>query len=1320
MSFLTRLSLANRLVVALMSLAVIAFGLFGVSALRQELIPSLETPQATVAAFYRGATPDIVAQDVTEPLEDALTGVKGVTKVRSTSSTGTSQISVEWEYGDEGDEILADIKSAVDSVTPTLPDDVDPEVIQASTDDIPAIVVSASADLPLRELSPIVDDIAVKKIGDVEGVRLVRLGGQDTTRVDIKLDNERLRRYDITAATVTQSVTAQLQTIPAGNSYNDTSQLTVEVGSAPDTLAQIRKLPIATPEDDSVRLEKMATVKEVSIERTSIARANQQPALSLEILKTSDADSVEVSHAVRALFPELERQIGNGAEIEVVFDQSTLIEESLDGLATEGALGLIFAVLVILAFLLSLRATIVTAISIPLSLLIAMIGLWVGDFSLNLLTLAALTVAVGRVVDDSIVVIENIKRRAAHTRRLAMGDIIAAVQEVGGAVTASTLTTVVVFLPIGLVGGQSGELFRPFALTVAIALGASLLVALTIIPLLAFWIMRGPRGAGDRAESVDDSERVTPIQRGYLPILRSALRHPLIALSLAVLILVATVGALQFVKTDFIGSSGDDRALLITQTLPPGTKLDNTSEAAKQVEQALSDNPDVETYLAGIGQASNPEAAGEPNIVNYSITLKESTEPDVATQNLRDQLDELSNAGDLIVRPSSEGWQSNDLTVTVVGTDDEEMRAAAAAIQEKIEQVPNLINIETDVSDQRPLLRVKLNRDKAADLGFTQQDIGQAVAAALQGQKVGSVTLNTDDDSLDVYVRTSTNGLSPKQVGMLKLPVSQLQQTKAINAATDRLKEKSDALKDANDELSDQQDVLEDLQEDLTDEQDALSDDQDAVADDQEDLADKQKAKAERDQDKADREFVEDIRDAREDMDDAEDDVDDAESVPAEPDPSDLPPPGVPAGARELAIQQYKQARAAGIQAAKGQVEAAEAQMEALEDALDDFRDQRRDQTKQQDDQEELGDRAKDIGDKQKAVGDEQSELGDQAKAIGDLQKDIGDKQSDLADEQEDIQDIRAGQIRLKSIASIKVENAPTTVRHNDGDKAITVKGTPVPDSDLTQVGNDFNAAVASVQLPESISLDTGGALEEQQKANRQLVLAMLAAIVLVFIIMVATFKSLWQPLILLPAIPFAATGAILGLLVTNVALGVPAMIGLLMLIGIVVTNAIVLIDLINNYRKRGEDSLTAIVDGARLRLRPIIMTAAATIFALLPMGLGLTGGGLFISRPLAVVVIGGLVSSTMLTLIIVPILYGLVTRSIGKRARQRWQHTQLPVSVGGPAGDAAAADADATPPTSQRPAAEQSAPTNAPAQADEDGPSPWQRPEDDRPTTIR
>ncbi|HLT62277.1 MAG TPA: efflux RND transporter permease subunit, partial [Microlunatus sp.] len=223
-------------------------------------------------------------------------------------------------------------------------------------------------------------------------------------------------------------------------------------------------------------------------------------------------------------------------------------------------------------------------------------------------------------------------------------------------------------------------------------------------------------------------------------------------------------------------------------------------------------------------------------------------------------------------------------------------------------------------------------------------------------------------------------------------------------------------------------------------------------------------------------------------------------------------------------------------------------------------------------------------------------------------------------------------------------EKTPITVRHVDGQRSVTITATPTG-SDLGAVSAGLFTAVDQVDLPAGVTVEQGGASTEQQEAFTQLGLAMLLAIVLVFIIMVATFRSLLQPLILLVSIPFAATGALVGLLATNTALGVPAMVGLLMLIGIVVTNAIVLIDLINTYRERGSEPQQAIVDGARLRLRPIIMTAAATICALTPMAFGLTGGGVFISRPLAVVVIGGLVSSTILTLILVPVLYSLVSR---------------------------------------------------------------------------
>jgi HAE1 family hydrophobic/amphiphilic exporter-1 len=296
------------------------------------------------------------------------------------------------------------------------------------------------------------------------------------------------------------------------------------------------------------------------------------------------------------------------------------------------------------------------------------------------------------------------------------------------------------------------------------------------------------------------------------------------------------------------------------------------------------------------------------------------------------------------------------------------------------------------------------------------------------------------------------------------------------------------------------------------------------------------------------------------------------------------------------------------------------------------------------DEQADKADEAAEQADEQARKADEQTEKS----------KEQREEQEELADEQKEIADVRAKPIRVKDVAEIKQVLAPTTVTQIDGTPSVTVTATPE--------GGDLGALTETIQqrldTPENqtpgVTATLGGSAEDQQEAFSQLGLAMLAAIVLVFIIMVATFGSLLQPLILMISIPFAATGAVVGLLVTDTPLGVPSMIGLLMLIGIVVTNAIVLIDLINQYREKGEDLQTAVIDGARLRLRPIIMTACATIFALIPMGLGLTGGGAFISRPLAVVVIGGLVSSTVLTLLLVPVLYTLIERRSERRRLQR------------------------------------------------------------------
>ncbi|WP_152360711.1 efflux RND transporter permease subunit [Microlunatus speluncae] len=1204
MALLTRLSLINRLVVALLSLAIIVFGVIATFSLKQELLPSITAPQAVVIVQFPGAAPDIVADEATAPIEQAVRNVSGVTSVDSLSSTNSAQITVMWEYGQDDDKVLGEINSAVSAAKSGLPDDVETEVFAGSTDDIPVVQLAVSSDLELDKFGPLVDDIAVNALSGLPGVRDVTLSGQDTKQVTVTLKQDRLDDHELTAQQVNQAIQSQLSSMPAGTTFDGNEELSVEVGSAPGSVDAIKKLPIATSESP-VPLSELADVKLESISRSSISRADGRPSLGLAVMKTPDADTVKISHAVQSALPGLQDELGNNAAFSTVFDQAPMIEQSLHDLAVEGGLGLIFAIIVILLFLLSARSTLITAISIPLSLLIAMIGLWIGEYSLNLFTLAALTVAVGRVVDDSIVVVENIKRHSlgSTARRLTIDQVVTSVKEVAGAVTASTLTTVAVFLPVAFVSGSTGELFRPFSITVAIALVASLLVSLTIVPLLAYWFFRGrkPKAGAPAKAAEEDPERETRLQRGYLPVLRWTLRHPVITLAISLVIFIGTLGASTLLKTDFLGSLGDDRALQINQELPSGTRLDATAEAASKIEKVLGDDPDVKSYQSTIGQA------GEPNVVTYSVTLGDQADAGAATDRLRAAVSEVPDSGEIRVTSATAAYTSNDVTVTVTGDDQKALATATEKVQQAVAAVPGLSDVRTDLSEQRPVLRVKVDLTKAADYGFTQTEIGTAVAAALRGTPVGEITV--DGETNDVVIRTHAPNAKPAEIAKLKLPVSQVQQQKAQQKAQDALEEKSDALEKKQDDLQDRQKALQQKQEDQADQ---AKEDAEEQGDDQRNDLEQSRADAEDDLDEL-RDQLRELRDSPE---------------PTPPAPPPGPPqPGQPGGApvtqEQLAYQKALEQRAQAIAQLQSAIKQAEAGIEQIEDQLEAMQDQEDESQQQEQDQQELADEGDAIADDQEALADEQKAL---------------------AEEQQDLADLKARAITVGDVAKVVKEQTPVSVKHVDGQRAVTITATPTG-ADLGAVSAALMSNVNGVDLPAGVSVEQGGASTEQQEAFVQLGLAMLLAIVLVFIIMVATFRSLLQPLILLVSIPFAATGALVGLLATNTALGVPAMVGLLMLIGIVVTNAIVLIDLINHYRERGAEPQAAIIDGARLRLRPIIMTAAATICALTPMAFGLTGGGVFISRPLAVVVIGGLVSSTILTLLLVPVLYSLVSK---------------------------------------------------------------------------
>ncbi|WP_258771825.1 efflux RND transporter permease subunit [Brevibacterium aurantiacum] len=1154
MSFLTRLSLRNRALIALISVVAIIFGIIGAGALKQELFPSLENPQATVTSSYEGATPEAVEQEVTDPLEGALTALPEVEDMTSTSSAGSSSITVSTKYGEDSDDVVKSLQRAVSQVQATLPEGVEPTVNTAGTDDIPVLALSVTSDADEDKLAANLEDIAEPELKKVDGVSQVMIAGAKTKQVEVTIRRDDLEDEGANLDEIAGILQSNGIPTSAGELKSDEGTAPVEVGTRIRSVDAIKDLVISG-KDDPIKLSDVADVKIENQPVESISRTNGQPSLSVSIMKESDANTVDVSAAVSEKLPELEKSMGDNSEFVSAFDQAPFIEQSIHDLLVEGGLGLFFAVLVILVFLLSVRATIITAISIPLSLLIAMVGLWMGGETLNMLTLGALTISVGRVVDDSIVVIEAIRRRHASGGEK-FANILAAVSEVSGAITASTLTTVAVFLPLAFVSGQTGEMFRPFALTATIALLSSLFVALTIVPVLAYWFLR-QREAKVKLTRAEKKE-IRRSRKGMLSEWRSEKK-----------------AAKKASKKQDILTAG------------------------------RHDEPSTEATTAGAATAS-----AEPH---YGATDEEAGE-----------VDELAGMHSPVTR-----LQKTYMPVISFSTKHPVVMILVAVLLliGTGAMVPQL-KTELFGDTGQDSLQVSQTFDPGTDLDEASQQ-AEPVEKILEDNSdvesyqlsVGGSTFGfTDDSSITgTYIITSKSGVSAQSisdelqkefddlsdVGQVEVQSQSSTpgaQTIDVTLSASDVKELDDATKTVTDKLEGvpgTQSVTSDLE---------------AVQPVIEVKVDHEKAAEENLTEASIGQYVQramhgqNIGEVVIDnvshsvllFDRNADTVDELRDLKIPGKPEETAPAGGAAGAAGGADGGAGAAGGAG--GAEGGADASGG-----------------------------------------AGGAGGAGAGGDAGAAGDPGAMAGAPA--LTSEPRFIE--------LSDVAEVKEVKTAPTIRHTDSQRSTTVSVTPAGD-DLGTVSADVQSALNDVDIPDSVSVDTGGATQEQNEAFSQLGLAMLAAILIVFVIMVATFKSLLQPLILLVSIPFAATGSIALSLLTDTPLGLTSMIGLLMLIGIVVTNAIVLIDLINHFRAGGVDLRAAIVHGARLRYRPILMTAAATIFALVPMALGLTGGGVFISKPLAIVVIGGLISSTLLTLILVPVLYLLLEGAKERRAEKK------------------------------------------------------------------
>ena len=1028
MSLISKLSLKNRSVVALITVIVAAFGFISVGGLKQELIPSIEIPSAAIVTSYPGASPEVVDSQVSTPLEQIVLGLEGIESTTVTSTTGLSVLRVSFEYGTTTEAVSERLSTALNDASDLLPSDASPRVISGSFDSVPIIVLAVSDNNGNNErIGKKLEEVAPTLFEQVDGIRDIAVSGAREKRVNLTLDQAALTANGLTQRDIVTAITANGLVLPVGSITDTKGSIAVQVGSAVDTIELFESLPLVpsvpNPLAGVVTVGDVAEVTYEDAPVTTIARTNGKESLAVSIVKTPDGNSVAVSSGVEKLIPDLEEALGGGVTVTTIFDQAPFIEKSIKDLTTEGLLGLSFAVLIILVFLLSFKSTIITAISIPTSVLITFIGLSFADYSLNLLTLGALTISIGRVVDDSIVVIENINRHLSYGEKRRKA-IMTAVKEVAGAITASTITTVAVFLPIALVDGLVGELFRPFAFTVAIALLASLLVSLTIVPVFAYWFLRMPKRLRAAKEAdpknfekkqriaEEEREKKSILQRAYLPILRGSTRRPWLTLFAAVLILGYTFSLVPLLKTNFIDGGGSNQ-FTARLTMPSSTTFEEQDAAAKDVEQQMLALDGVKIVQTTVGSAADGRVAfgAAARGIAFSITAEE----DASIEDLQAQVLNLETPADSEITTSQGGGfgSSETIDIEISASDKSLLQDAVNQVAESMRGLENITAITTTLEADERVMEIKVDREKAASYLLTETQVTGIVASQLRPSPLG--TLRIEEQETQVFIAGQQTPESIDEVRAIRIPTFQ-------------------------------------------------------------------------------------------------------------------------------------------------------------------------------------------------------------------------------------------GLVRLDEIASVEEVLKPTSITSQKGNRTAEVQLTPEGD-DLGAITVAINERLAEIELPLGVEATVGGAAADQAESFQQLGLALLAAVAIVYIVMVATFSSLIQPLLLLISIPFAATGALGLLIITDTPLGVPALIGMLMLIGIVVTNAIVLIDLVNQYRKEGRSVIQSLFDGARQRLRPILMTALATIFALTPMALGLTGDSGFISKPLAIVVIGGLFSSTLLTLILVPTLYWLVE---GRRERKQ------------------------------------------------------------------
>ncbi len=1018
-------------------MGIIIIGYVSFSRLPIDLFPEIEPPIISVLTQYPGASAQDVELNVSKKIESSLSSVTNLKKIRSVSVDNISVVTLEFEYGSNLDEASNDIRSALEFSKRSLPDDAeDPTIFKFSTNIFPILFVAVQAQESYLGLNKIVETEILDPLKRVNGVGTVQAFGGPVRQILVQIDAKKLEAYNITAQQIGQVVQAENLNLPSGAIKMGDMEFNLRVPAEFTNVQEISNLVVSQSGGRLVYLKDVANVVDSLKDRTINVRLNEGRGLQMIIQKQSGANTVQVVADVKAKLAELQKNLPSDVRIEIIQDSSEFIIQSIDNLTEAVLLGGVFVVFVILIFLRQWRATFIIILTIPVSLIGAFIYLYFTGNTINIISLSSLSIAVGMVVDDAIVILENISHHVERGARPREAAVFGS-SEVGLAVTASTFTIVAVFFPLVFIGGIAGIIFNQLGFLVTVMILVSLLAALTLIPMLSSKFLVSTKDKkpikNKLIKTLDNSmeKAFNSVDNLYASILGWALSHKKSVIFIAIGLIIGTVMLFPFIGTEFMPKS-DSSQFSVTLELEPGRNLEQTVEYVKEVEQIIkSEFPEVlfmsvragvndmgfssilfgqneSTNLAGFQIRTSKLAERNRTIFEMADTLRQRLAPIAGIKTFT-----INTAGGMSFLTGAGGAA---VEVDIIGPDLDKSYLVANNLMEHISGISGTRDVRIDIGDPRPEIQITLDRTKLSLNGLNTALVGAAL-------------------------RNNYYGITPTKYR----------------------------------ELGDEYDI-----------------------------------------------FI------------------------------SLPP----------------------------------------------------------------------------------------------------EKKRTLTDiENLPIKSMMGTTVRLKDLGEITQAYSPATIKRKEQERVIAVLA-DVQGRSLGEITTDIKAYASKLELPPNTTIEYAGQIEQQTDTFGDLLFLLLLSIILVYMVMAAQFESFLDPFIILFSVPFAFTGVIVGLLVSGISFSIISFLGAVLLVGIVVKNAIVLVDYTNIIRARGLELKEAIIYSGRNRLRPVLMTTFTTLLGLIPLAVS-SGDGSETWRPLGISTIGGLFFSTLITLILVPVLYSITETRLKKTKKE-------------------------------------------------------------------